>query len=329
VNRRWLRLLLGVVLGGGALWLATRAVDWAETGRALRSADISLLLAALLVQAASFLIVALRWRALFPTPGTVSVSRLVQVLLVAQLVNAAFPLRLGPVARAYLVGERDGQGTALALTTVAGEKLLEMLALALGIVLLLVLLPLPAWLRHAGLGAVLFAAGGLAAVLLVARGRRRIEGWLPRLGQWVTGVSLAMLDTMAAWLSPGRIGQLLGWTAILWAAGTGVNALVLLAFGLPAHSTTAIALLILLQLGARVPGAPANAGVFESLCIAGLGWFGVEPAQALSYGLALHAVVLLPGLVGGAWVLWRDSAVRAGLRQAANATASRTPGGQL
>jgi uncharacterized membrane protein YbhN (UPF0104 family) len=311
VNRRWLRLLLGVVLGGGALWLATRAVDWAETGRALRSADISLLLAALLVQAASFLIVALRWRALFPTPGTVSVSRLVQVLLVAQLVNAAFPLRLGPVARAYLVGERDGQGTALALTTVAGEKLLEMLALALGIVLLLVLLPLPAWLRHAGLGAVLFAAGGLAAVLLV------------------TGVSLAMLDTMAAWLSPGRIGQLLGWTAILWAAGTGVNALVLLAFGLPAHSTTAIALLILLQLGARVPGAPANAGVFESLCIAGLGWFGVEPAQALSYGLALHAVVLLPGLVGGAWVLWRDSAVRAGLRQAANATASRTPGGQL
>lgn len=315
--KRWLRLALGLLLGAGALWLATRAVSWAATGQALRTAEVPLLLLALLVQCASFLVVALRWRALFPTPGAISLGRLVEVLFVAQLVNAAFPVRLGPVARAYLVGGRDGSRTALALTTVAGEKLLDLLALAVGIVLLLFLLPLPAWLRQAGIGVALVAAAGLVAVVAAAAGRRCLERGLARLGRWATGLSLAMFDTLAAWLSPGRVGQLVLWTALLWAVGVGVNLLVLLAFGLPVHFSTAVALLVLLQLGARVPGAPANLGVFESLSIAGLGWFGVEPSLALSYGLALHAIVLLPGLLGGAWVLWRDAAVRAGLRQAA------------
>ena len=318
MTKRWIRLTLGLLLGVGALWLATRAVNWAATGQALRRVEIPLLLAALLVQSASFLVVALRWRALFPTPSALSLGRLVEVLLVAQLVNAAFPIRLGPVARAYLVGEQDGQGTALALTTVAGEKLLDLLALAVGIVLLLFLLPLPAWLRQAGIGVALVAAAGLVAVLVAAAGRHWLERSLARLGRWVTGVSLVMLDTLTAWLSPGRIGQLMLWTVGLWAVGASVNLLVLLAFGLPARLSTAVALLVLLQLGARVPGTPANLGVFESLCIAGLGWFGVEPSLALSYGLALHAAVLLPGLLGGAWVLGRDAAVRAGLRQAAS-----------
>jgi uncharacterized protein (TIRG00374 family) len=333
VGKRWLCFSFGVLLGAGALWLATRAVAWTETGQALKTANYSLLLAALLLQCATLLLVALRWQALFPTPASIGIGRLVEVLLVAQLINTALPLRLGPLARAYLVGKRDGPATALAITTVAGEKLLELLALALGIALVLLLLPIPSWLRQAGVGVALLAAGGMVIVLIAAGGRRRIERWVQRrwatrLGRWATGVSLPMLDTMAAWLSPGRVGQLVLWTAGLWLAGICVNLLVLLAFGLPAHFSMATTLLVLLQLGSRVPGAPANVGIFESLCIAGLGWFGVEPALALSYGFALHVIVVLPGLVGGTWVLWHDSAVRADLRQAASASAGRSPGEQ-
>jgi uncharacterized protein (TIRG00374 family) len=317
VNRRWLRFVLGVLLSAGALWLATRGVDWAETWRALQAADVALLLAALVVQCASLLLAAVRWRVLFPAPASVRLGRLVEVLLVAQLVNAVFPFRLGLLVRGFLAGEREGEGLAPAFTTVAGEKLVEMLGLALGVVLLLFLLPMPSWLRQAGIGVVVLAAGGLGVVLTAAGGRRWIERWVTRLGGRVAGVSLSMLDTMVAWLSPGRAGQLALWTAGLWAAGIGVNVLVLSAMGMPPRFSIGASLLILLQLGVRVPGAPANAGVFESLCVAGLGWFGVEPALALSYGFALHAVVLLPGLVGGTWVLGRDSAVRADVRRAA------------
>jgi uncharacterized membrane protein YbhN (UPF0104 family) len=94
-----------------------------------------------------------------------------------------------------------------------------------------------------------------------------------------------------------------------------VNWLVLIALGIPGRFSIAAVLLVLLQMGGRVPGVPASIGIFEALCIIGLGWFAIGPGLGLGYGVALHAVVLLPGLVGGAFVLWRDSVARVGLQQ--------------
>lgn len=315
--RRWLAgvgLLFGVLL----FWLATRKVDWVEGRQALQGADWGLLLLAFLLQSASYLVGAARWQTLFPHRPPTRFGRLAAVLLVAQLVNIAFPVRLGPLLRAYLVGGESGRDKVVALTTVVGEKVLDMLALAVGGVLMLLLLPLPAWARQAGVGVALVAAAGLAAVLLATGGRRWLESWLLRFGERVTGAGVAILDSMDVWLRPGRAGRLLLWTAGLWLVGVLVNWLVLLTLGLPGRLSIAAVLLVLLQLGARVPGAPANIGIFESLCIVGLGWFGVKPGLALGYGLLLHAVVLLPGLIGGTLVLWRDSIARDGLRRAAS-----------
>jgi uncharacterized membrane protein YbhN (UPF0104 family) len=315
-GQQWVRLALGLAISAGALWLAGRHVDWAVTWQVLAAARLPLLLAAILVQCTSYLLSAARWQALFPEPAAVPVFRLVQVLLVAQLVNTALPFRLGPLARASLVGTRDDQGIALTLTTVAGEKLLETLTLAAGLVLTMIVLPLPPWVQQAGLTVALLSAGALVIVLALSHSRQRLEGWLVRLGGRVAGTSMILLEVMGAWLKPVRAGQLILWTAALWLLGTGVNLLVLLALGLPGRADIALVLLVLLQLGARVPGAPANLGLFESLCVAGLAWFGVAAGPALSYGLALHAVVLLPGLLGGAWALWHDAVLRARLRHA-------------
>jgi uncharacterized membrane protein YbhN (UPF0104 family) len=137
-----------------------------------------------------------------------------------------------------------------------------------------------------------------------------------RLSRPVAGLSEAALASLEVWRRPGRLAVALWWTALIWGAGVGVNWLVLRALGLAGGVVAAAALLVLLQLGVRVPGAPANLGIFESLCIFGLGWFGVEPGAALSYGLALHGVVLLPGLVGGALAVWRVAPGWGALREA-------------
>jgi uncharacterized membrane protein YbhN (UPF0104 family) len=139
-----------------------------------------------------------------------------------------------------------------------------------------------------------------------------------RLGGWASGMGLTMLDSMAPWLQLGRIGQLTWWTAWLWGSGVVINLLVLQALDIPGSPLMALTLLVLLTLGARVPAGPANIGVFESLCVVGLDWFGVKPGLALSYGFALHVVVLLPGLIGGAWVVWHDATIWAGVRGAAD-----------
>ena len=317
MRKHWLRLLLGLLLGGGALWLATRQVDWAASLQALRRADMGLLLLALAAQSGTYLLGANRWRCLFPEPASLSRRTLTAALLVAHLINTLLPFQPGPLVRAYLVGREEGQSRVLVLTTVGVEKLLEAMALVIGLALLFLWLPLPAWVRRAGLGAAALALGGLAIVGLLHRGRRRLERWLLGLSQAISGVGLAMLEGASGWLKPARIVPLLLWTVALWLSGVAVNLLVLRALDLPVQPLIGVTLFILLMLGIRLPAGPASLGIFESLCVVGLGWFGVEPTAALSYGLALHAVVLLPGLAGGAWVLGRDAALRVGLRQAA------------
>ena len=184
---------------------------------------------------------------------------------------------------------------------------------------LLLLIPAPAWVRDAGLGVALAALVAVLLLLLLARGRRLLLSWLLRFGDWAAGAGEAALDVAAVWLQPGRLWGLVTWTLAVWAIGALVNLLVLAAFGIPGGLGTAFVLLVLLQMGARVPGVPANIGVFEFLCQVGLGWFGIEPNLALSYGLALHVIVLLPALIVGGLLLWRDSALLALLQRGGEA----------
>jgi uncharacterized membrane protein YbhN (UPF0104 family) len=313
-----LRLVIGLALSGGLLWLALRGIDWRQSAAAFREADVGLLLLALLVQVGTYLLGALRWQALFPRRPEAGLAHLTAALLAGQLVNLAAPVRLGPLVRAYLAGS-ERAGRALALATVIGEKVIDLAVLAVGALWLVAALPVPPWLRQAGWLGAGVAAVALAALASVAGGRRWLVATLARLGRRVAGLGEAALASLDVWRRPGRLARPLLWTALIWGAGALVNWLVLRAMGLAAGPAVAAALLVLLQLGVRVPGAPANLGVFESLCILGLSWFGLERGAALSYGLALHGVVLLPGLVGGAVALWRVAPRWGVLREAVEA----------
>jgi len=96
-----------------------------------------------------------------------------------------------------------------------------------------------------------------------------------------------------------------GWSLLAWFFGALTNWALLNAFNLPTSMGIALLLLVVLQLGVAVPSLPARVGVFEGLCIAVLGLFGVNPNLALAYGVMLHVVVLLPPVILGLWWLLR------------------------
>jgi hypothetical protein len=62
----------------------------------------------------------------------------------------------------------------------------------------------------------------------------------------------------------------------------------------------ALLVLVMLQAGLAPPSTPAKLGVFQALCVAGLGLLGYDVAAGLAYGLALQWVVMLPPL--GLWL---------------------------
>ena len=106
----------------------------------------------------------------------------------------------------------------------------------------------------------------------------------------------------------------LGAWALQW-----VSCYVLLAaLGLDLDMGAAAAVLFAVNVTAVLPLTPSNLGVFQAACLAVLtGAYGVDPAQALGYGIILQAVEIATAVIMGAPALvkeglsWREVRLRA------------------
>jgi hypothetical protein len=272
---------------------------------------------ALLTVAATVVAKALRWRLLFyPSHRNLRLSSLVSAILIGQTMNFLLPIRVGELARAYLVGEAEGQRKLFALGTIVVEKLLDGLMLLLVVALLFLLMPVPDWLRIAGVTMGLTLGGLLATILLLTGQRERILGAVGRLGQLTPFLErldlrqrLAALADGLSSLRDGTVNvRLLAWSVCISFLAASTNYLTLVALRIEVPLLTAsLFVLAVLHLGLAVPSTPARIGVFHYICFLSLSFFGVEGSLALAYGFVLHAIVVLPVILAGILCLWREN----------------------
>jgi uncharacterized protein (TIRG00374 family) len=317
VGLRWTYLGVGLALGLLLLVLATRGVDASALRRSLTGANPWWVALGLLAVAGTGAAKVLRWRLVFyPSHEGLRLSTLVSALLIGQTVNLLLPARLGELARAYLVAQEEKRPALSVLGTVVVEKTLDGLALLLLLGILLLLMPVPPWLRLSGVVAALMTGGLLAMVLLLTGARRRVIRASERLGQIVPVLgSLRLgervsslgdgLRSLRAW---GIQARLLIWTAAIWILAGLTNYFVLLALRIEVPPVLAsVLVLTVVHLGLAVPTSPARIGVFHYLCLLALSLLGVEESAALAFGLVLHGIVVLPVMTVGLVCLWKEN----------------------
>lgn len=308
-RRQWwmgVRFAIGLGVGLVALYLLLRDVDRGALWGALRAARPLWLLAALAMLLTNILAKSLRWRRLLATPGRgIALRALMEALLVGQLVNSLLPARAGDLTRAHLAGNH-GMRRSYVLGTIAIEKLIEIASYLLLFLLIFWLMPLPAWMTGR---APLVVGGALALIggaLLLAARRRQSEQLLARSLDWLPSrVRTSMLSQLGAALSSldvlqGRRvqGEVILLSLVVWTTGILVNYSVLRALAIQAPFVSAMVVLLLLQLSLSLLTVPGNIGVFEYLCVVALSLFAVDETLALSYGILLHAIVLVAPLLG-------------------------------
>ena len=322
---------LGLVLSGLTLYLALREVSPWEVSRQVRQADTVWVVLAVLNVLVNTLFKGIRWYRLTGEVGRkAGVKRVMAVNVAGQLLNLIYPARAGDVSRVLIIGQ-GGAEKAFTLGTVVLEKLADLVAFILLAAILSVQLPLPTWLTRP---VTVIAGVTLAGIAFVgwwasnkARGERlgswlasRKVGWLPE-QSWQSLIELVQMSLTAIELVRRRklVFELAMWTSLVWLSAWLSNVLIWNALGmqdaLPGKMLPATLLLLIgLMAGVAVPSVPGRIGVFEYICILALAVFGIGQAQALTYGIILHAVVLLPALVIGAaallWLSWKPSKQR-------------------
>ena len=308
-RRRWRGVegLAGLAIGLAALYLAVRNVRLEDLLRAWRETDHLLLGGVLVLILSSTAASAMRWQSLLH-PQRPGVGKLFSILLVSRLAGSILPWKLGTLVRSYLVSVRSDVGLAFALGSVALDRLLD---LGIILILFLVVLPstiLPTWLRDSGLGALLVSLPIFGLLILMIRSRLALINWLerrlagyhlaPRFQGWVQALRHAT-DTLANLSRVESAGRIMLSSLWQWSAAILANYVAMRALNIPLSLSAAVVLLLALQLGTKLPGAPADIGIFHFIAVQVLTGFGVDKALALSYGLALHAIVYLgPALLG-------------------------------
>jgi hypothetical protein len=306
------RVAAGLVISALALTIMVRTVDLAQVWSSL--SDLNFLWAGLVIVCVLSNQVAktLRWRVLIGPPGaSIPNITLFKAMLSGQLLNLVFPARIGDLTRAYEIGGL-GPGRAYVLGTVVIEKILDFLIYLSLFVVLLVLIPLPEWLNQPVVS-IVFIVFCMTVALVIILFRR---DWILKLVSWMeqfTPLSLrhytirplrsglASLDILKNRNSMLRVGA---WSGIIWVTALSNNYLTLRAVGIELPLEASLFLLIALLAGVSVPAAPGSIGVFELICVLTLGTYGVSPSQALSYGLVLHILVVMPVLILGLISMW-------------------------
>jgi uncharacterized membrane protein YbhN (UPF0104 family) len=316
------RLLAGLLASGVCLVLLLWNVDWARFWAALEGADYWWLIPAVATVGLDVWVKVLKWQMLLLPLGKVSRVNLLYSTTVGYLVNTVLPGRLGELARTYMLARIERVSAVAVLSTVALDRILDVVAVALLLAIVLPSTDLPPWVAQSGL---LVGAGGLGLLVLcmllayprwralLLRALAAAPGFPGKglIEKWAEALCLGM-EGLKGGAALARIATA---TAAIWLMTVATAYLSQLAFHIQAPIWAAALVVAVTNLGMVVPSSPGYVGVYHYLVVLALSAFGVERELALGYAVVFHLAWLLPVCLVGVFGLWRRGLTLMGWRE--------------
>ena len=292
-------------------------MDLAELGRQLREVQWGWAAIATALAPAQIWARARRWLYLFPPRS--HPAGLVPAIWIGYMANNILPLRAGELVRVYVVvrhwktpatgGHAHSFWTTLA--TLIVERALDGFVVVLILALLILAIPVPAYLERAALVLLAVDLAGIAVLLafVVApgaceRGLARLTGRWPALERRLHRVFQTFVTGLDGVRAPSHLLPLVVWSAIVWVIPALAMWTMLVAMNLHLPWIAGWAVLAFVGLGISIPSAPGYVGVFHFFAALAVGIFGVPQSAAVGYALVLHASQIVPvTLIGWLYLL--------------------------
>lgn len=341
-------LLLTVVFLGLFLWSFDLAAAW----HSLRSASPLLLILSALLTLVSYPVRAWRWKHLLaPVREDIGLYNLTSTTFIGFMVTYLVPMRVGEVVRPVLLARRERLSSSAAIATIALERLFDALTvMSLYLVFSLsahgqaILAPPAAGgpgsqasvlLRQGAWGAMLLVALGLPIVAILVVFPKPFIAWLHRLSGGPgtrLGKAIGVLEQFLGGLEAVRRGKELSAILVssfaMWLLIDASVYLGLLAFDLPLRFFDTFLLMVALTVGISVP-TPGGVGPYEFFCQISLtDFWGVPASTAGAVAVTLHGIAMLPPIVVGLLLMWRDGVRPSDVRTLTQARESLPPAGR-
>lgn len=329
VRRRWLLLILGLLISVGLLWYALGDLRLEEVWAALQGANYWWLVPGVAVYFISVWFRSWRWGFLLRGSKRVSANRLFPVVVIGYMGNDILPFRLGEVLRAYVLWRKERINVGTTLTTAVLERLFDGLTMVLFVLVGLLLVPMSPFLsRLVAVASAVFLGALVVFLFLAARpgllrriARTLIETLVPEqfrapLLDLVEGI----LDGLESLRSGRDVLVVFSVTLWVWILEMVKYWLVSFAFDLQLPYVGIVLMGGVVNLLTALLSLPGYVGTFDAGGIKVLEMIGAPPAPAASYVLVLHAILLLPVTLLGLVFMAREGVRWAEVREAQRLT---------
>jgi glycosyltransferase 2 family protein len=310
-----LRFVISFGISAVLLVLLVRGVDAAALGEALSAADWRLIPAAIGLYFVGAWLRSVRWGLLLPEYN-IPTWTLFKALIVGFTVNNLLPIRMGEVARTYLLGRWRNVPYGATVASLVVERVLDGLSLAALLIFALAFIPqAPGYLLVVGmvLGAVFCAGAALLAVAswradAIPRLTTVLVRPLPtRLGD--VGIRLATSFARALSLVRGRkrLVSLAVLSLLAWSVELSLFFVLMPGFGIAPSLPLAFLVGAAANFATLVPSSPGYVGTFDGALIGVLrDTAGIASAPATAYAIVVHATLFVPVVLLGTLLLWRS-----------------------
>lgn len=305
-KKRWLYILAWAV-ASICIYLAVRKLQWESVLVELKNAHLFWLALAMAGNGFVLVLGTLQWLNFLPRDYHIGFPRMIEVNALVAMTSNTVPFLAGPALAIVLLAKREKVGHAVALSVIALDQFAEGFAKFSLFLLVIVLAPIPDWMRQ-GIIIALSAIFLLFAVLFFFAFRHRhFKIFMSRQSHPRWYKVWRFISRWAHHLEALRSVRIfaVGMGTALAMKGAEVFAIwaIQKSFGVDLPLWTIFVVLASVSLVTMVPVAPGNLGIYETTVFFVYQYLGLPAEQALGLAILQHLCLLIPHIGAGYLIL--------------------------
>lgn len=310
-----IKLGIGLAVGVGFLVWTLWDVKYAEIASGFSKMNYLYLLPMLALVFISHWLRALRWQFLLEPVKSTKMKNLFSSLIIGYMMNIFMPAHLGEFVRAYLIGKKESMPSSLTFSTIAVERVIDMLFLILLFGLSAILSPFhDEKIRNSGKYFAILTFGGLIFLIFLKlnpeKALKFIDFLITPFSDHFKHKFHEMIHSFLAGLNPLKHWSHYIWVSILsviiWLCYGLILYLGFFAFDFHLSIRAALALLAITTVAVAIPSSPGYIGTYHKLCVIGLALFNISENNAIPYAFVLHGLNFFPILLVGLFFAFRE-----------------------